>query len=148
MTVTSGNFMADIKNQASSFRFLALFPSFNSTAASRLSDSEVIVRRKEITHEGMCAVLQKLKDILNKPFDFLCADGKYRMLVPMLQFLILDGLEISMHTMCSTVNCPVCTAPRSELGNPDFPWELRDSQKVRNQHNLPPTIHVYHVNVM
>ena len=88
--MTSGNFMLDIKHQASSYRLFALLPSYNRTAASQRSDSDVVFRRKEITHEGMRAVLQRLNDVLRKPFDFLCADKKYRTLMPMLQCLILE----------------------------------------------------------
>ena len=84
--------MVDIKHQASSYRLFALLPSYNRTAASQRSDSDVVFRRKEITHEGtrMRAVLQRLNDVLRKPFDFLCADKKYRTLMPMLQCLILE----------------------------------------------------------
>ena len=122
--------MVDVKNEASSFRLLALIPPYNRTAACSLSDSEVVVRRKEITHESMHAILKELKNILNKPLDFLCADGKFRKLAPMLHFLNLDGQEISMHTMCSIANCPVCTVPRSELGNPDFRFDLRSLSEL------------------
>lgn len=123
-------FMVDVKNSASSFRLLALFPPYIRTAASGLSDSAVSIRRKEITHKGMQAVFANMETVLNHPLDFLCADGKYRRLVPMLHFLNMDGQEISAHTMCSIFNCPCCDVPRSELGNPDFAFELRDSQKV------------------
>ena len=68
--MTSGNFMVDIKHQASSYRLFALLPSYNRAAASQRSDSDVVFRRKEITHEGMRAVLQRLSDVLRKPFDF------------------------------------------------------------------------------
>jgi len=95
------------------------------------SDSDVSYRRKEITHEGIRAVLEKWREVFAKPFDFLCADSKYRRLIPTLHFLNLDGQEIAMHTMCSILNCPVCNVPRSELGNPDFKWELRDSREVQ-----------------
>ena len=122
--------MVDVKNEASPFRLLALISPYNHTAACSLSDSEVVVRSKEITHESMHAILKGLKNILNRPLDFLCADGKFRKLAPMLNFLSLDGQEISMHTVWSIVNCPVCTVPRSELGNPDFQFELRSSSEV------------------
>ena len=122
--------MVDVKNEASSFRLLALFSPYNHTAACSLSDSEVVVRRKEITHERMHAILKGLKNILNKPLDFLCADGKFRKLAPMLHFLNLDGQEISVHTVCSIANCPVYTVPRSELGNPDFQFDFRSSSEV------------------
>ena len=122
--------MVDVKNSASSFRLLALFPPYIRAAASGLSDSAVSIRRKEITHKGMQAVFANMETVLNHPFDFLCADGKYRRLVPMLHFLNMDGQEISAHTMCSVLNCPTCDVPRSELGNPDFAFELRDSKKV------------------
>ena len=130
-SVSSGNFMVDVKNQSSSYRLLALFPYYNRTAASTLSDSDVSYRRKEITHEGIRAVLEKWREVFAEPFDFLCADSKYRRLIPTLHFLNLDGQEIAMHTMCSILNCPVCNVPRSELGNPDFEWELRDSREVQ-----------------
>ena len=90
----------------------------------------MVVRWKEIIDESMHAISKGLKNILNKPLDFLCADGKFRKLAPMLHFLNLDGQEISMHTVCSIANCPVCTVPRSELGNPDFQFELRSSSEV------------------
>ena len=48
----------------------------------------------------------------------------------MLHFLNLDGQEISMHNLCSIANCPVCTVPRSELGNSDFQFELRSSSEM------------------
>lgn len=89
--VTSGNFMVDVKNSASSFRLLALFPPYIRTAASGLSDSAVSIRRKEITHRGMQALFANMETVLNNPLDFLCADGKYRRLVPMLHFLNMDG---------------------------------------------------------
>ena len=128
--VTSGNFMVEVKNKTSSFRLLALFPPCIRASCSGLSDSAVQLRRKEITHEGISAILNRLEGVLNTPFDFLCADGKYRRLVPMLHFLNLDGQEISMHSMCNTFNCPVCSVPRSELGNPDIDIQLRNSQEV------------------
>lgn len=79
------------KNSASSFRLLALFPPYIRTAASGLSDSAVSIRRKEITHRGMQALFANMETVLNNPLDFLCADGKYRRLVPMLHFLNMDG---------------------------------------------------------
>ena len=120
----------DVKNEALSFRLFALIPPYNRTAACSLSDSEVVVRWKEITHESMHAILKGLENILNKLLDFLCADGKFRKQAPKLHFLNLDGQEISMHTVCSIANYPVCTVPRSELGNPDFQFELRSSSEV------------------
>ena len=122
--------MVGVKNEASSFRLFALISPYNHTAACSLSESDVVVRRKEITHESMYAMSKGLKNILNKPLDFLCADGKFRKLASMLHFLNLDGQEISMHTVYSIANCPVCTVPRSELGNPDFQFELRSSSEV------------------
>ena len=59
--------MVDVKNEESSFRLLALNPPPHRTAACSLSDFEVVVRWKEITHESMHAILKGLKNILNKP---------------------------------------------------------------------------------
>ena len=62
--------MVDVKNSASSFRLLALFPPYIRTAAGGLSDSAVSIRRKEITHRGMQAVFANMETVLNHPLDF------------------------------------------------------------------------------
>ena len=56
--------MVDVKNNASSYRLLALFPPYIRTAASGLSDSAVSFRRKEITHKGMQAVFANMETVL------------------------------------------------------------------------------------
>ena len=109
ITVTSGNFNVAIKICFSSFRLLALFPPFDARA-SHMSSTQAAFRRKELTHEGMAILLNKLQPFLNKAWDFSCAasDGLFRRLVSLIHFLNMDGQEISMHAMCNIRNRPVC----------------------------------------
>ena len=97
ITVTSGNFNVVMKNCFPSFRLLALFPPFDSRA------SHAAFRRKELTHEGVAIVLNKLQPFLNKACDISCAstDGLLRRLVPLFHFLSMDGQEIFMHVIVS-----------------------------------------------
>jgi hypothetical protein len=47
-----------------------------------------------------------------------------------LDFLSMDGDEVSHATMCPTVQCPSCWCPREQLNDTDEVFPLRDTQEV------------------
>ena len=47
-----------------------------------------------------------------------------------LDFLSMDGDEVSHATMCPTVQCPSCWCPSDQLDGTDEVFQLRDTQEV------------------
>ena len=50
-----------------------------------------------------------------------------------LDFLSMDGDEVSNATMCPTVQCPSCWCPRDKLDDTDEVFPLCDTQKVYDE---------------
>ena len=120
-----------IRNRKFSYSLLGLMPVYNAQAAEGLSRAQITFRRKEITHECMKHILRKLKNgFLGQKTVVVFADGEARESFPFLHFLNLDGMEIASHTMCSSMQCPVCNVRREDLSKTDVPLKLRCSKSV------------------
>ena len=113
-----------------SYRLVSLIPNFNRAAAKDMSQSDATFRRKEITHSSMKALLERLKPILDTESTFLFADGKYRVAMPFLHFLNLDGKEIADHTLGNCRQCHLCNVAPEDLDRTDLPFTLRSSKQV------------------
>ena len=109
-----------IRNGKFSYSLLGLMPVY-----------KITFRRKEITHECMKHILRKLKNgFLGQKTVVVFADGEARESFPFLHFLNLDGMEIASHTMCSSMQCPVCNVRREDLSKTNVPLKLRCSKSV------------------
>ena len=123
LTVSIANNDETIKyNPDISYRLVGLVPNFNRAAAEDMSQSDATFRRKEITHSCMKVLLERLKPILDTKSTFLFADGKYRVTMPFLHFLNLDGKEIADHVLGSCTQCHLCDVKRKDLDRTDLPF--------------------------
>ena len=131
LTVSIANNDETIKyNPDISYRLVGLVPNFNRAAAEDMSQSDATFRRKEITHSCMKVLLERLKPILDTKSTFLFADGKYRVAMPFLHFLNLDGKEIADHVLGSCTQCHLCDVKRKDLDRTDLPFTFRSSKQV------------------
>ena len=81
----------------------------------------------------MSAELDKTKKVLNHSCDFVCTDGKYIRLVPMLHFLNMDGQELALHTKC---NIPEKSSNERNLTNENKNTLCQECSTIESIDNL------------
>jgi hypothetical protein len=62
---------------------------------------------------------------------FRFGDQKFRRSRVFLDFLCMDGDEVSNATMCPTTQCTTCWCPKQHLGDPDVVYSFRETEDVR-----------------
>jgi hypothetical protein len=115
--VTSRNLDSNVMNEPVAWRVLGMLPILKYSATLHISDEHRAVRRLELFHDCIRILSRKLQELCSKDSNFLYADAVVRKTRPFLHFFIMDGLEISVNTLCPINSCPSCWCPNHELDN-------------------------------
>ncbi len=74
---------------------------------------------------------QQINDLTGRDIHIRYADKMVRRSRVFMDFLSMDGDEVSTATMCPTTQCPSCWCPREQLQDSDHVFPFRDTQEIR-----------------
>ncbi len=105
------------------------------------TDWRLAVRPKDATvsflhrHHHSCIdiLVQQINDLPGRDIRFQFGDHLYRRSRVFLDFLCMDGDEVSSSTMCPTTQCTTCWCPKAQLSDPDAVFPFRNTEEVREK---------------
>ncbi len=87
-------------------------------------------RRTRLYHSCIDILVQQINELTGRYVFLRFGDQQFRRSRVFLDFLSMDGDEVSHTTMCPTVQCPSCWCPRDQLDCTDDVFQLRNTQDV------------------
>ncbi len=75
-------------------------------------------------------LVEQINDLTGRNVFFRFGDQLFRKCRVFLDFLSMDGDEVSHATMCPTVQCLSCWCPRDQLDVTKEVFSMRDMQEV------------------
>ena len=87
-------------------------------------------RRTRLYHSCMDILVDQINDLTGRDVFFRFGDQKFRNSRVFLDFLSMDGDEVSNAKMCSTIQCPSCWRPHDKLDDTDEVFPLRNTEEV------------------
>ena len=87
-------------------------------------------RRTRLNHSCIDILVEQINALTENNIFFRFGDQLYRECRVFLDFLSMDGDEVSHATMCPTVQCPSCWCPRNQLDDTEESFPPRDTQEV------------------
>jgi len=76
---------------------------------------------------------EQINDLTGRDMYFRYGDQQFRRSHVFLDFLCMDGDEVSSATLCPTTQCTTCWCPKSQLSDPDLVFPFRDTEDVRER---------------
>ena len=85
--------------------------------------------------DGLCkeSAHEFRNDLSGRDIHFRFGDHLYRRSRVFLDFLCMDGDEVSSATMCPTTQCTTCWCPKARLSDPDAVFPFRNTEEVREK---------------
>ena len=105
-------------------------PSISKAATVAKTDEWRSERRTRLYHSCIDILVEQINDLCGRDVFLRFGDQLFRRCRVFLDFLSMDGDEVSHATMCPTVQCPSCWCPRQQLHDTDEVFPLRDTQEV------------------
>jgi hypothetical protein len=87
-------------------------------------------RRTRLYHSCIDILATQINDLTDRDMHFRFGDHKYQRSRVFLDFLSMDGDEVSIATMCPTTQCTSCRCLKQQLSDPDVVFPFRDTQEV------------------
>ena len=87
-------------------------------------------RRTRLYHSCMDILVEQINALTEQNILFRFGDQMYRECRVFLDFLSMDGDEVSHATMCPTVQCPSCLCPRNQLDDTEESFPMRNTQEI------------------
>ena len=129
-TVASRNNDRTVGGKAFAWRLLGMMPSISKAATVSQTDEWRADRRTRLYHSCIDILVEQINDLTGRDVFLRFGDQLFRRSRVFLDFLSMDGDEVSHGTMCLTVQCPSCWCPRDQLDDTDQAFPLRDTQEV------------------
>ena len=107
-----------------------MMPSLSKAATVSQTDEWRAERRTRLYHSCMDILVEQINALTEQNILFRFGDQMYRECRVFLDFLSMDGDEVSHATMCPTVQCPSCWCPRNQLDDTEASFPMRDTQEV------------------
>ena len=107
-----------------------MMPSISKAATVSQTDEWRAARRTRLYHSCMDILVDQINDLTGRDVFLRFGDQKFRNSRVFLDFLSMDGDEVSNATMCPTVQCPSCWCPRDKLDDTDEVFPVRVTQEV------------------
>ena len=115
------------------WRLLGMMPSISKAATVLQTDDWRSDRRTRLYHACIDILVQKINDLSGRDIHFRFGDQLYRRSRVFLDFLCMDGDEVSNATMCPTTQCTTCWCPKARLSDPDAVFPFRNTEEVREK---------------
>ena len=92
-----------------------------------------IAQGKFNSHNHSCIdiLVAQINDLTGRDIHIRYADKMVRRSRVFMDFLSMDGDEVSTATMCPTTQCASCWCPREQLQDSDHVFPFRDTQEIR-----------------
>lgn len=129
-TVASRNNDRTVGGKAFAWRLLGMMPSISKAATVSQTDEWRAERRTRLYHSCIDILVQQINELTGRDVFLRFGDQQFRRSRVFLDFLSMDGDEVSHATMCPTVQCPSCWCPRDQLDCTDDVYPLRNTQDV------------------
>ena len=101
------------------WRLLGMMPSISKAATVLQTEDWRSDRRTRLYHSCIDILVQQINDLSGRDIHFRFGDHLYRRSRVFLDFLCMDGDEVSSATMCPTTQCTTCWCPKARLSDPD-----------------------------
>ena len=88
-------------------------------------------RRTRLYHSCIDILAKQINDLTGRNIHIRYADKLVRRSRVFMDFLSMDGDEVSTATMCPTTQCTSCWCPRDQLHDTDQVFPFRDTQSIR-----------------
>ena len=128
-TVASRNNDRTVGGKAFAWRLLGMMPSISKAATVSQTDEWRAERRTRLYHSCIDILVQQINELTGRDVFLRFGDQQFRRSRVFLDFLSMDGDEVSHATMCPTVQCLMKTYKLFNFKNP-VRQARRDSQQV------------------
>ena len=128
--VASRNNDRTVAGKSFAWRLLGMMPSLSEAATVLQPDEWRTDRRTRLYHSCIDILATQINDLTGRDMHFRFGDHQYRRSRVFLDFLSMDGDEVSTATMCPTTQCTSCWCPKQQLSDPDVVFPFRDTQEV------------------
>ena len=131
--VASRNNDRTVASKAFAWRLLGMMPSISKAATIVQSDEWRSERRTRLYHSCVDILAQQINDLTGRDIFLRFGDQKYRRSRVFVDFLCMDGDEVSNATMCPTTRCTSCWCPKLQMSDTDIVFPYRDTDEVRDK---------------
>ena len=131
--VASRNNDRTVAGKSFAWRLLGLMPSISKAATVLQTDEWRSERRARLYHSCIDILAEQINDLTGRDIYFRYGDQQFRRSRVFLDFLCMDGDEVSSATLCPTTQCTSCWCPKGQLSDPDIVFPFRDTTDVRER---------------
>ena len=110
-----------------------MMPSISKAATIVQSDEWRSERRTRLYHSCVDILAQQINDLTGRDIFLRFGDQKYRRSRVFVDFLCMDGDEVSNATMCPTTRCASCWCPKQQMSDTDIVFPYRGTDEVRDR---------------
>jgi hypothetical protein len=131
--VASRNNDRTVAGKSFALGLLGMMPTLSKAATVLQTDEWRTDRRTRLYHSCIDILAAQINDLTGRDMHLRFGDQKYRGSRVFLDFLCMDGDEVSTATMCPTTQCTSFWCPKQQLSDPDVVFLYRDTQDVRER---------------
>ena len=131
--VASRNNDRTVAGKSFAWRLLGLMPSISKAATVLQTDEWRSERRARLYHSCIDILAAQINDLTGRDMYFRYGDQQFRRSRVFLDFLCMDGDEVSSATLCPTTQCTTRWCPKNQLSDPDLVFPFRDTKDVRER---------------
>ena len=131
--VASRNNDRTVAGKSFAWRLLGLMPSISKASTVLQTDEWRSERRARLYHSCIDILAGQINDLTGRDMYFRYGDQQFRRSRVFLDFLCMDGDEVSSATLCPTTQCTTCWCPKGQLSDPDVVFPFRDTTDVRER---------------
>ena len=130
LTVASRNNDRTVSGKAYAWRLLGMMPAISKAATVAQTSEWRAERRTRLYHSCIDILVEQINDLTGRDIHLRYADKMVRRSRVFMDFLSMDGDEVSTATMCPTTQCTTCWCPRDQLQDTDEVFEFRDTREI------------------
>ncbi len=122
-----------VSGKAYAWRLLGMMPAVSKAATVAQTSEWRAERRTRLHHSCIEILVEQINDLTGRDIHIRYEDKLVRRSRVFMDFLSMDGDEVSTATMCPTTQCASCWCPRDQLQDTDQTFPFRDTQKIRSE---------------
>jgi hypothetical protein len=115
-----------VAGQPVAWRILGLLPVLSTAANACMSQKQRSLRRLNLFHKCLAILVEKINAFCSEDQTLVWADNKARVTRAFMHFLLTDGLEASVNSLCPTTNCLSCWCPADRLDDTEVKLSSHD----------------------
>ena len=120
-----------VSGKAYAWRLLGMMPGISKAATVAQTSEWRAERRTRLYHSCIDILVAQINDLTGRDIHIRYADKMVRHPRVFMDFLSMDGDEVSTAKLCPTTQCPSCWCPREQLQDSDHVFPFRDTQEIR-----------------